>query len=151
MALRAEAGPIRRKDAASDFDVRCALSVCHRFRGSVVRSRLWPIVSKYIPRAPVFPWFARLVLRRLKTGTDAAVLADRGVEDVVPAELGLGCLAEKAAAEGLFFPEHRTFFGFDSVRIGTLMGHSAQASVKLLDFLAPTGPWYGTRSRPDIS
>src|SRR5215471_17161144 len=76
--------------------------MCAFFRGSVVRSRLWQIVSKYIPRAPVFPWFARPVLRRLKTSTDAAVLADRGVEDVVPAELGLGCLADKAAAEGLF-------------------------------------------------
>ena len=44
----------------------------------------------------MFPWLARPVLRRLKTSTDAAVLADRGVKDVVPAELGLGCLADKA-------------------------------------------------------
>src|SRR5215831_17809213 len=36
---------------------------------------------------------------------------DRGVEDVVPAEFGLGCLADKAA-EGPFFPEHCASFGF---------------------------------------
>jgi hypothetical protein len=43
--------------------------------------------------APVFPWFARPVLRRLKTGTDAAVLADRGVEDVAAS-----CCSEEGSA-----------------------------------------------------
>ena len=64
----------------------------------------------------VFSWLARPALWRLKAGTDAALLAYRGVEDVVPAELGLGCLADKAAAEGLFFPEHLTSFGFNVCR-----------------------------------
>ena len=67
-------------------------------------------------------------VRRLKAGTDAAVLVDRRVDDFVPAKVGLRGLAGKAAVEGLFVQSRGAHPSrLVEYRIGTLMGHSALA------------------------
>jgi len=78
----------------------------------------------------------------VKAGRDAAVRGGRGVEDVVPAEFGLACLAGKAPAEGLFFPKHRTSFGFDSGWIAGLNFAGGVISV-------PTTP-SGSTAKPPV-
>ena len=115
----------RRADTGPPFATKC----------SSQHALAFAMVAKSIPASGVFlacapgPVAAESRHRCCPTGLSWC----RGCRTC---RLGLGCLADKAVAEDLFFPEHRTSFGFDSVRIGTLMGHSAQSSLKLLAFLA---------------